>query len=131
MPATTFIGAKIAAALGGLFGGLAIMAFMKPTTLLDATIRGGISTGTAIIGATLLIDIMEWSNSIEYNAIAGALIGFCAWGVLGMCARFFIKAEKNKLDVIQVATAMNNLEEAMKPTAPKVRKKKAVRKYQV
>ena len=127
----TFIGAKIAAACGGLFGGLAIMAFMKPTTLLDATIRGGISTGTAIIGATLLIDTMEWSNSIEYNAIAGALIGFCAWGVLGMCARFFIKVEQNKLDAVQIASAMNNLEEVMKPAAPKVRKKRIVRKYQV
>jgi len=124
----TFIGAKIAAACGGLFGGLAIMAFMKPTTLLDATIRGGISTGTAIIGATLLIDTMSWSDAVEYHAIAGAMIGFCAWSVLGMFARFFIKADKNKLDVIEAVSAINNLEAAMKP---KVRKKRAVKKYQV
>ena len=124
----TFIGAKIAAACGGLFGGLAIMAFMKPTTLLDATIRGGISTGTAIIGATLLIDTMSWSDAVEYHAIAGAMIGFCAWSVLGMCARVFIKADKNKLDVIEAVSAINNLEAAMKP---KVRKKRIVRKYQV
>ena len=125
----TFIGAKIAAAAGGLFGGLAIMALMKPSTLLDATIRGGISTGSAIIGSTLLIDIMNWSNAVEYHAIAGAIIGFCAWSVLSMCARLFIKAEKNKLDVIQVATAINNLEEVMKPAAPKVRRKGPVKKY--
>lgn len=119
----TFIGSKIAAACGGLFGGLAIMAFMKPTTLLDATIRGGISTGTAIIGSTLMIDTMNWSNNVEYHAAAGAIIGFCAWGVLGMFASLFIKAEKNKLDIIQVATSMNNLEEVMKPAEPKVQKK--------
>jgi len=124
----TFIGAKIAAACGGLFGGLAIMAFMKPTTLLDATIRGGISTGTAIIGSTLMIDTMSWSDAVEYHAIAGAMIGFCAWSVLGMCARFFIKADKNKLDVIEAVSAINNLEAAMKPIA-KVRKKRAVKKY--
>ena len=131
MPATTFIGAKIASALGGLFGGLAVMAYMKPISILDATIRGGISTGTAIIGSTLLMDVMSWPDMLEYYAIAGAVIGFSAWSVLGACARVFIKVEKNKLDAIQVATAMNNLEEVMKPAAPKVRKKRIVRKYQV
>ena len=39
------------------------------------------------------------------------------------------KAEKNKLDVIQVATAINNFEEVMKPAAPKVRRKGPVKKY--
>ena len=127
----TFIGAKIAAAVGGLFGGLAIMAFMKPSTLLDATIRGGISTGTAIIGSTLMIDTMDWSNAVEYHAVSGAIIGFCAWGVLGMFARFFINVEKNKLDAVQIvsAVAANNLDEVMKPAVPKVRKKGVVKKY--
>jgi len=124
-----FIGAKLAAAAGGLFGGLSVMAFMKPSTLLDATIRGGISTGAAIIGSTLMIDTMNWSDAVEYHAISGAIIGFCAWSVLGMFARVFIKVEQNKLDVIQVATAINNLDEAMKPAAPKVRRKRVVKKY--
>lgn len=128
MPVTTFIGAKIASACGGLFGGLAVMAYMKPISILDASIRGGISTGAAIIGATLLIDIAHWPDIIEYHAIAGAVIGFSAWSVLGACARVFIKVEKNKLDAIQVAIAMNNLEAATKPIA-KVRKKRAVKKY--
>ena len=128
MPATTFIGAKIASALGGLFGGLAVMAYMKPISILDATIRGGISTGTAIIGSTLLMDVMSWPDIVEYYAIAGAVIGFSAWSVLGACARVFIKVEKNKLDAIEVVSAMNNLDEAIKP-APKVRRKRAVKKY--
>ena len=128
MPATTFIGAKIASALGGLFGGLAVMAYMKPISILDATIRGGISTGTAIIGSTLLMDAMSWPDMVEYYAIAGAVIGFSAWSVLGACARVFIKVEKNKLDAIEVVSAMNNLDEAIKPAA-KVRRKRAVKKY--
>lgn len=128
MPATTFIGAKIASALGGLFGGLAVMAYMKPISILDATVRGGISTGAAIIGATLVIDIAHWPDIVEYYAIAGAVIGFSAWSVLGACARVFIKVEKNKLDAIEVVSAMNNLDEAIKP-APKVRRKRAVKKY--
>ena len=131
MSASVVIGTKIASAIGGLFGGLAIMAFMKPSTLLDATIRGGISTGTAIIGSTLMIDSMNWSNAVEYHAIAGAVIGFCAWGVLGMCARVFIKVEQNKLDAVQIASAVaaNNLDEAMKPATPKVRRKQVVKKH--
>jgi prephenate dehydrogenase len=40
-------------------------------------------------------------------------------------------SEKNKLDVIQVATAINNLEEVMKPAAPKVRRKGPVIKYEI
>jgi hypothetical protein len=128
MPATTFIGAKIASACGGLFGGLAVMAYMKPISILDASIRGGISTGAAIIGATLLMDIAHWPDIIEYHAIAGAVIGFSAWSVLGAFARVFIKVEKNKLDAIEVVSAMNNLDEALKPVT-KVRRKRAVKKY--
>ena len=41
----------------------------------------------------------------------------------------YFESEKNKLDVIQVATAINNLEEVMKPAAPKVRRKGPVKKY--
>jgi hypothetical protein len=74
------------------------------------------------------MDIAHWPDMLEYYAIAGAVIGFSAWSVLGACARVFIKVEKNNLDVIQVASAMNNLEEVMKPVA-KVRKKRAVKKY--
>lgn len=107
----TFLGAKIAAAIGGLFGGLVVMAYMKPTTLLDATIRGGISTGSAIIGSTLLIDALDWSKTTEYHLAAGAIIGFFAWAVLSMFGRFFIKIERKQIDIVDVATALN----VMKP----------------
>jgi len=107
----TFIGAKIAAACGGLFGGLAVMAYMKPSTILDATIRGGISTGSAIIGSTLMIDSLGWSNSIEYHLISGAIIGFFAWSVLSVFARFFIKAEKKQLDILDLVNVIKPTKE--------------------
>ncbi len=118
----TFVGAKIAAAFGGLFGGLASMAFMKPVTLLDAAMRGGISTGSAIIGSTLIIDTFEWANSIEYHMISGAIIGFFAWAVLSMFGRFFVKAEKKQLDILDVATIVKNPEASLK-----VRKKRVIK----
>ena len=122
----TFLGAKIAAAIGGLFGGLAVMAYMKPTTFLDATIRGGISTGSAIIGSTLLIDALDWSKTVEYHLAAGAIIGFFAWAVLSMFGRFFVKAEKKQIDIVDVATSLN----VMKPIETPVKsRKKGVKKY--
>jgi hypothetical protein len=132
----TFIGAKIAAACGGLFGGLAVMAYMKPATILDAAIRGGISTGSAIIGSTLMIDSLEWSNSVEYHLISGAIIGFFAWSVLSMFGRFFVKAEKKQLDILDLVTAvkptkeLNTLIEKVKadPIDTKVKTKSAVNK---
>ena len=132
----TFIGAKIAAACGGLFGGLAVMAYMKPSTILDATIRGGISTGSAIIGSTLMIDSLGWSNSIEYHLISGAVIGFFAWSVLSVFARFFIKAEKKQLDILDLVNVikptkeLNVLTEKIEdnPIDKKVKTKSAVNK---
>ena len=122
----TFLGAKIAAAIGGLFGGLAVMAYMKPTTFLDATIRGGISTGSAIIGSTLLIDALDWSKTVEYHLASGAIIGFFAWAVLSMFGRFFVKAEKKQIDIVDVATSLN----VMKPIETPVKsRKKGVKKY--
>lgn len=122
----TFLGAKIAAAIGGLFGGLAVMAYMKPTTFLDATIRGGISTGSAIIGSTLLIDALDWSKTVEYHLAAGAIIGFFAWAVLSMFGRFFVKAEKTQIDIVDVAASLN----VMKPIETPVKgRKKGVKKY--
>lgn len=127
---TTFIGTKIAAAFGGLFGGTISMVFMKPITLLDAAIRGGISTGTAIIGSTLMIDTYDWpNNSIEYHVIAGAIIGFFAWAVLSMFGRFFVKAENKQLDIVDVAAIVKNPEKSPPVTTIKVRKKRAVKKH--
>lgn len=75
--------------------------FIKPTNLLDATVRGGVSTGSAIIGAAPLLMAMNANpNSWEMHLCAGAVIGFLSWGVLSMIARFFIKAAENNEDIV-------------------------------
>lgn len=100
---TGLVAAKTASAVGGMFGGLAMFAFMKPTTVLDATIRGGVCTGSAIIFAPVLCEFLDTPISTDHLIAAGAAIGFVAWGVLSMTARFFIKAEASNKDIVEAA----------------------------
>jgi hypothetical protein len=97
------IAAKSASAAGGLFGGLSMFAFMKPTTIMDATIRGGVCTGSAIIFAPIICEYLQTTETTDHLLAAGALIGFLAWGVLSMTARFFIKAETANTDIVEAA----------------------------
>ena len=95
--------AKSASAAGGLFGGLSMFAFMKPKSIMDATIRGGVCTGSAIIFAPVLCDYLDTIQSRDHLLAAGAFIGFIAWGVLSMTARFFIKSEASNTDIVEAA----------------------------
>jgi len=97
----TYVTGKIAAAVGGLLGGLGFMAFLKPKTITDAAIRGGVSTGSAIIGSTVFIELLNFPNNIEFQLFSGGIIGFVAWGILGLIARVFIKAELKNSDAIE------------------------------
>jgi hypothetical protein len=102
--AAGYLTAKAAAAAGGLFGGLVMFAFMKPKTILDATIRGGVCTGNGIIFSPILCDYLGSSLSTPEHLLAGgAVIGFMTWGVLSMTARFFIKAEAANIDIVEAA----------------------------
>ena len=105
---TGIVAAKSAAAFGGLFGGLAMFAFMKPTTVLDATIRGGTCTGSAIIFSPIICDWLETTHTVEHLLASGAVIGFLIWGVLSMTARFFIKAEAANKDIVEAAKEIKN-----------------------
>jgi len=100
---SVYLTAKLAAAAGGLLGGLTMMTFIKPKTILDATIRGGISTGSGIIFSTPLLQIMELSIDWEYQLFFGFIIGFLSWSILSLVANVFIKAEKNNEDIIELA----------------------------
>lgn len=100
---TGLVAAKTASAAGGLFGGLAMFAFMKPKSVLDATIRGGVCTGSAIIFAPVVCELLNTSVTTDHLIAAGAAIGFLAWGVLSMTARFFIKAEASNTDIVEAA----------------------------
>jgi hypothetical protein len=106
--AASYIVAKTASAVGGLFGGLAMFAFMKPHTSMDATVRGGICTGSAIIGAPILCEYINMIGTVEHLVFCGAVIGFLAWGVLSMIARFFIKAEAANKDIVEAAKEIKN-----------------------
>ena len=103
LEAAGYVAAKSASAVGGLFGGLTMFAFMKPKTILDATIRGGVCTGSAIIFAPSICDWFEAKHSVDHLLASGAVIGFLAWGVLSMTARFFIKADAANKDIVEAA----------------------------
>ena len=99
---------KAAAAAGGLLGGLAMFAFMRPHTIMDATIRGGICTGTAIIFSPIILEYIEALSNIEHLLAAGSILGFISWGVLSMVARFFIKAETANKDIVEAVKEIKN-----------------------
>lgn len=99
--AGSYVVAKSASAVGGLFGGLTMFAFMKPKTVLDATIRGGVCTGSAIIFSPIICDFLEARQTVDHLLASGAVTGFLAWGVLSMTARFFIKAETANKDIVE------------------------------
>jgi hypothetical protein len=101
--AGSYVAAKSASAAGGMLGGLTMFAFMRPKSILDATIRGGVCTGAAIIFAPVLCEYLETKLTMEHLLAAGAVIGFLAWGVLSMTARFFIKAEAANTDIVEAA----------------------------
>lgn len=77
--------------------------FMKPKTIMDATIRGGVCTGAAIIFAPVVCEYLNTSLSTDHLLAAGAVIGFLSWGVLSMTARFFIKADAANKDIVEAA----------------------------
>jgi hypothetical protein len=101
--AGSYVAAKSASAAGGLFGGLTMFAFMKPKTILDATVRGGVCTGAAIIFAPVLCEWVNVQLNMDHLLASGAVIGFLTWGVLSMTARFFIKAEATNTDIVEAA----------------------------
>jgi hypothetical protein len=105
---TGIVAAKSAAAVGGLFGGLVMFAFMRPHTIMDATIRGGVCTGSAIIFSPIICDWLETTQTVEHLLASGAVIGFLIWGVLSMTARFFIKAEAANKDIVEAAKEIKN-----------------------
>jgi hypothetical protein len=102
------VAAKLASATGGLLGGLTMFAFMKPTTIMDATIRGGVCTGAAIIFAPVICEYLNAQQTTDHLLAGGALIGFLTWGVLSMTARFFIKADAANKDIVEAAKEIKN-----------------------
>ena len=96
----SYISAKIASMIGGFLGGAAILTFIRPKTIGEAFIRGGMSVGSAMIFSAPLLDLMNLNPNWENQAMAGFIVGFLAYGVLGMVANFLVKYQ-NK-DIVEV-----------------------------
>lgn len=90
-PSAGFFSAKLAAMLGGLFGGLAILTFIKPKTIGEAFVRGGVSVGSALLFSGPLLRTFDLPGDWDYQAVAGFVTGFVAYSVLGMVANLLLK----------------------------------------
>lgn len=99
-PTTSYISVKVASMIGGFFGGAAILTFIKPKTIGEAFIRGGVSVGTAIIFSSTLLELIELTPNIENYAMSGFCVGFFAYSILGMIANFLHKHQHS--DIVSV-----------------------------
>jgi hypothetical protein len=98
---TSYLTAKVASMIGGLFGGFAILTFIRPKTIGEAFMRGGMSVGSAIVFAQPLLEVLGLSNNWETQMMAGFCVGFLSYTVLGMIANF-LRKNQNK-DIVQAA----------------------------
>lgn len=92
-----FFAAKIASMIGGLFGGLAIFTFIKPQTIGEAFIRGGVSVGSALLFSVPILKAFNFPTDWDFQAMAGFIVGFLAYSILGMVANFLIKHKNHTI----------------------------------
>lgn len=86
-----YLTAKLASIIGGLLGGGAILTFIKPKSIGEAFIRGGVSVGSAAIFTSSIITWVKIADNWENQIMIGFIVGFLAYSVLGMIANFLIK----------------------------------------
>ena len=98
--ASVFLMGKVLSGIGGLLGGLALFAFWRPLNMLDACIRSGVSTGSAIIFAIPALEMLDFSPDMHMILFAGAVIGFFSWSILSMIARTLKKFDRDEKDIL-------------------------------
>lgn len=94
---TSYLATKVASMIGGLLGGFAILTFIRPKTIKEAFIRGGVSVGSAIVFAEPLLVISKITSNWETQLMSGFCVGFLAYAVLGMVANFLHKHQYNDI----------------------------------
>jgi hypothetical protein len=92
---TGYVGAKVASMIGGFFGGAAILTYIRPKSIGEAFVRGSMSTGSAMIFSAPLLTHINLKINWENELMAGFIIGFFAYSILGMVANF-LKKNQNK-----------------------------------
>lgn len=103
---TSYLTAKIAAMIGGFMGGAAILSFIRPKSVGEAFIRGGVSVGSAIIFSTPFLKVFDLSQDWEGQLMAGAVVGFLSYSILGMVANFLMKTSDK--DIVEVVKEIRN-----------------------
>lgn len=106
---TGFMTTKIASMIGGLFGGAAILTFIRPKTIGEAFMRGGVSVGSSVIFSTPFLKFLEIKDDWEAQLMAGFCIGFLSYSILGMIANLLIKHQHK--DII---TAVKEIKDDVK-----------------
>lgn len=91
--------AKLASMIGGMFGGGAILTLIRPKSVGEAFMRGGFSVGSATVFAVPVLTWANMENNWENQLMAGFVVGFLAYSILGMVANFLVK-NQNK-DIIE------------------------------
>lgn len=94
------IAGKVSSMVGGLFGGFAILTFIKPKTVSEAFLRGSLSTGSAMVFAGPILKYINLDDNWETRLMSGFIVGFFAYSILGMIANFLAK-NQNK-DIVTV-----------------------------
>jgi len=105
-PGSTYFSAKIASMIGGLFGGAAILTFIKPKTIGEAFVRGGVSVGSATLLSVPVLKILDLPTDWDFQALAGFFIGFLAYSILGMIANFLLYHKDST--ITEVASDLRN-----------------------
>jgi len=105
----TYIYAKIASMIGGLFGGFAILTFIKPKTISEAFMRGGCSVGSAMVFGQPLLIFFDIHSNWETQLMSGFCVGFIAYTILGMVANFMMRHQHR-----DIVAAVRNAKKELK-----------------
>lgn len=89
--------AKLASMIGGMFGGGAILTLIRPKSVGEAFLRGGFSVGSATVFAVPTLAWIGIDNNWENQLMAGFVVGFLAYSILGMIANFLVKNQNKDI----------------------------------